>query len=293
LPAGTEITDVSQVQIKFSLPLKHVTLKNILDAIVKVADQPIEYTVEDYAVVFSPKPQSASPWRRMSSPRSVAPVVPVPSPAAAALPVIREPRRFNIDFGVWRPEPSPQVGPAAVGLEGDFWNTVGVPNNDHHIEAGMNFATGEPSAIQVEMINLGGGWGNDGLMRVQSPMLNSFNYPVNNQGGNSQVILHYVPPATYDVYIYGHGAKSAGYYGDYTLSVGKRKYGRKSTTHGMDAERNTKWVEGSQYVKFSGVKLGVGERMEILIKPGAQVSDDFGRTFADAMICGLQLVPVK
>jgi hypothetical protein len=35
-------------------------MKDVLDAIVKVADRPIEYTVEDYAVVFTPKPVSTS-----------------------------------------------------------------------------------------------------------------------------------------------------------------------------------------------------------------------------------------
>jgi len=36
-----------------------------------------------------------------------------------------------------------------------------------------------------------------------------------------------------------------------------------------------------------------GEDVEILIRPGAQVTDPAGRTFADAMICGLQLIPVE
>jgi len=39
--------------------------------------------------------------------------------------------------------------------------------------------------------------------------------------------------------------------------------------------------------------VGEGEEIEVLIQPGEQVTDPSGRTFADAMICGLQLVPVK
>jgi hypothetical protein len=61
----------------------------------------------------------------------------------------------------------------------------------------------------------------------------------------------------------------------------------------MDAIQNTKWVEGSQYVKFPNVKVGEGEEVEVLIRPGAQVTEPSGRTFADAMICGLQLIPVE
>jgi beta-lactamase regulating signal transducer with metallopeptidase domain/biopolymer transport protein ExbD len=203
-----------------------------------------------------------------------------------------EPQTFNIDFGAWRPEESRQIGPAAAGREGDFWNTVGVAWSNEHTESDLKFASGEPSPIRVEMINLGGGWGNDGRMGVKAPMLDSFNYPVNNQGGNSQVILHEAPPGEYDVYVYGHGTDPL-YYGDYTLTVGNHKYGRKTTSDKSDAIEKTAWVEGSQYVKFDRVRVAAGDKVEILIQPGGQVTDHWGRTFADAMICGLQLVPVK
>jgi hypothetical protein len=33
--------------------------------------------------------------------------------------------------------------------------------------------------------------------------------------------------------------------------------------------------------------------MEVFIQPGGQVTDGSGRTFSDAMICGLQLIPMK
>ncbi len=202
------------------------------------------------------------------------------------------PQTLNIDFGVWRPEPSKQVGPAATGSPGDLWNAVGVPNNNHHTESDLKFANGTPSPIQVEMINLGGGWGSSGAMGVDSPMYDTYNYPVNNQGGNSRVILHQVPPGKYQLYLYGHG-NAPGCYGDYELSVGGHNYGRKSTSHGVDAIENTGWVEGSQYVKFTGINAAQGETINILIRPGEPVTDSSGRTFADAMICGLQLVPAK
>jgi hypothetical protein len=56
LPAAMlapEPVDVSSVNIKLNMPLHNVRMKDVLDAIVKVADKPIEYTLEDYAVVFS------------------------------------------------------------------------------------------------------------------------------------------------------------------------------------------------------------------------------------------------
>ena len=200
------------------------------------------------------------------------------------------PETFNVDFGTWRPALSKQVGPAAAGSAGDYWNTVGVPWNNAHIQSDLKFANGQPSPIQVELINLGGGWGNSGQMGVKAPMLDGFNYPANNQGGNSRVILHRVPAGEYQVYLYGHGTAPL-YYGDYTLTVGGHNYGRKTTSQQGDAVRNTEWVEGSQYVKFADVTVRKGEPLDILIRPGGQVSDASGRTFADAMICGLQLIP--
>ena len=52
--------DLNAVNVRFNLPLRNVTMKDVLDAIVKVADNPIEYSLEDYAVVFSPRPEAVS-----------------------------------------------------------------------------------------------------------------------------------------------------------------------------------------------------------------------------------------
>jgi general secretion pathway protein D len=51
--------DPTTVTIHISPPLRNLRLADVLDAITKVADQPIKYTVEDYAVVFSAKPAEA------------------------------------------------------------------------------------------------------------------------------------------------------------------------------------------------------------------------------------------
>ncbi len=55
--APAEPFDVGAVLVKFSLPLRNVSLKDTLEAITKVAERPIEYSVEDYGVVISPKPE--------------------------------------------------------------------------------------------------------------------------------------------------------------------------------------------------------------------------------------------
>lgn len=48
-----ESVDISTVSVKFNIPLRHVTMADVLDAIVRVADHPIQYALEDYAVIFS------------------------------------------------------------------------------------------------------------------------------------------------------------------------------------------------------------------------------------------------
>ena len=47
--------DVGGIQIKINPPLTDVRLADALDAIVKVAEKPIKYSIEDYAIIFSLK----------------------------------------------------------------------------------------------------------------------------------------------------------------------------------------------------------------------------------------------
>jgi len=139
---------------------------------------------------------------------------------------------------------------------------------------------------------LAGAWSSHGSMGVHCPMFDSYNYPAGNHGGDSKVILHHVPPGKYHLYLYGHGTSPA-YYGNYEVTVGNVNYGRLRTSSGPDALQNTNWVEGSQYVCFRGLTVSPGADVEILIRPGAPTTTTTGRTIADAIICGLQLIPVE
>lgn len=195
------------------------------------------------------------------------------------------PVTFNIDFGIWRPQESFKSGPAADGQEGDYWNTVGVAWKDYHIERQLRNAKGQASPIVVEMINLGGGWSNKGVMKMKDFMYDNYNYPQNNQGGNSQVNLLQVPAGTYHIYIYGH-AERPEQNSRYMLTVGEHNYGVKATSQYQDAIDNIDWVEGSQYVKFSNITVFKGEEIQIYIRPEGQSS-------RDTIINGLQLIPVS
>ena len=53
--------DLGATAIELIPPLQDVSLLDLLDVIVKVADKPIKYSVEDYGVVFSPKTVETPP----------------------------------------------------------------------------------------------------------------------------------------------------------------------------------------------------------------------------------------
>jgi len=109
---------------------------------------------------------------------------------------------------------------------------------------------------------------------------------VNNRGGNSQVIFTRSLRQIQRLYL-RHGIYSE-YYGDYTLTV------ELTTTAGsnlptLDAVRNTKWVEGSQYVKFSDVKVALGKGRDSH-STGEQLHF-LTAHFCRCYDCGLQLIP--
>jgi beta-lactamase regulating signal transducer with metallopeptidase domain len=58
---GTVPENVDASAIKVKLVLQNASLHDALDAVVIVADRPIKYSVEDYAVVISPKPSGPEP----------------------------------------------------------------------------------------------------------------------------------------------------------------------------------------------------------------------------------------
>jgi hypothetical protein len=58
VPASVPDVPMDGVAVKFNLPLRNVRLLDVLNAIVKVADQPVKYSVEEFGVVFSPDAQS-------------------------------------------------------------------------------------------------------------------------------------------------------------------------------------------------------------------------------------------
>src|SRR5439155_18617286 len=54
VPTG-EAPDMNSVIVRINPPLKNISLEHLLEAITKVADKPIRYSVEEFAVIFSQK----------------------------------------------------------------------------------------------------------------------------------------------------------------------------------------------------------------------------------------------
>ncbi len=63
IPMGLppEPVDIGAISIKINPPLTDLRMADVLEAIVKVADRPIKYSIEDYAVVFSMRGAETQP----------------------------------------------------------------------------------------------------------------------------------------------------------------------------------------------------------------------------------------
>ena len=102
--AAGELVDPGTITIKITPPLKNVTLLQLLDAIRQMADQPLDFSVTDYAVWFFSKPPEAAPPEIRTQP------VPLPSPAT---------KQSNL---------APQVAPEPA-LPPDALKTMQTPTN--------------------------------------------------------------------------------------------------------------------------------------------------------------------
>jgi len=60
IPNNTEAPDIRATTIRIDPPLRNIRLVDLLEIIRRVADRPIEYTIQDYGVVFSVAPTDGS-----------------------------------------------------------------------------------------------------------------------------------------------------------------------------------------------------------------------------------------
>ena len=112
LPPPPEPVDPNSVIVRFNLPLRNVRLKDVLDAVVKVADKPLTYSVEDYGVVLSLDAAKAAAPQFGGGP--LVPRQPYGLASISPAPEVLEVRTFRVDTNTF-----------LSGLESAFGITVG------------------------------------------------------------------------------------------------------------------------------------------------------------------------
>jgi hypothetical protein len=189
--------------------------------------------------------------------------------AVAALNVVT-PVSNLIDVAFSGIYPTLKMGFAATGVStNDFWNTIyssSIPD--------LKYVNGSNSGANLTLV-----WGGTGANGASDPMYGNYVYA---QGGNMTMTISGLPPASYDLYLYGHGFADA-INSTFDVSVGSRDYGAQTTTQ-YASWLSDVWKEGIQYVRFTNVSVSVGETLTNLIKPGP--------TSPYAIISGLQMNPV-
>jgi hypothetical protein len=200
------------------------------------------------------------------------------------------PKLLNIDFGAYTFNGSTKTGPAVVGSSGDFWNAVQIPGCSLFNRNNLSSADHSISPVVVEIQNLTGAWssaGNDGWpglprLGLADNMLYDYGYSMSS-GSTASVILRNITAGDYNLYLYNK-TPAADQNGDYTVTVGSRDYGRKTTSADTSSPTATQWQEGNQYVVFP-ITVNAGDAVSILIQPSLN-------SMQHAQISGLQLAPV-
>lgn len=59
--APPEPVDMSGISVKMYTPVANMRLQHVLDVIIKSADRPIKYSIEDYGIIFTLRPQETVP----------------------------------------------------------------------------------------------------------------------------------------------------------------------------------------------------------------------------------------
>jgi hypothetical protein len=192
-------------------------------------------------------------------------------------------RLLNVDFGSWW---ELAVGFAAVGhTTNDVWNRYAAPWSLLGEISGAVWSDGTPSPVRIIVENAPGQWSND----TKDPMYRTYSYPHN--GAPIIVTISNLPPALYDLYLYGHGGPNHQQRAPTPEDARQNSVFRVTTpdngtfygeaaTAATEAWLNPVWKEGSQFVVFRKVAATEGT-IEIVVQRGES---------PHAVISGMQLV---
>lgn len=188
------------------------------------------------------------------------------------------PKLINVQFGI---DASPlKEGPAAYGQSAtDYWNRYSrdLPNGGYKSLGALNglkWSDGSDSTAGLTIANAPGAWGNGN----PDPMFGVYLYASNSDP--ITITVTNLPAGRYTVYAYAHGGPPDNQNAAIEILGGTTSYGVAKTTT-QPGWNNTNWVEGRQYVRFTGVTVSAGESLTIMSRADG---------ITQALINGLQLV---
>lgn len=157
-----------------------------------------------------------------------------------------------------------KTGPAAVGVAtNDFWNVYSRDVSDDWdwrssgTVAGLKWTDGTVTPASLTVTNAMGAW----YTFSDDAMLESYLYPISRSGALGSLIEN-LPPQRYDIYVYAHG-QPTNENASIEIKVGGVSVGTRSTSAapGWDSAA---WIDGNQFVTFSGVEIPAGASLEII-----------------------------
>jgi len=174
-----------------------------------------------------------------------------------------------IDVAITAPTTS-KVGFAATGVtSNDYWNAF---MNNNGVITNLAYMDGTPSGAAITVPT----GMKEGYNGASDPMYGLACY----QQADIVMTVTNLPPATYDLYLYGHGSLND-QNSIFEVGVPSVSYGSEATTNGPGWIYSA-WLEGVQYVEFTNVSVDTGQTLTITAEPGAS---------GYAFVSGLQIVP--
>jgi len=166
------------------------------------------------------------------------------------------------------PQFGTKTGPAAIGVaSGDLWNvysrdTTGLWDwQEGGSVANLKWTDGSDSGVNLTVTNAQGAW----FTFSDDSMMQSYLYPIGRSGALISTLTN-LPPQRYDIYVYAHGQPDAEN-AQIELKVGGTNVATRSTSS-LPGWSGPGWVDGNQFVLFSGVEVAAGQTVEIISRGG-------------------------
>jgi len=156
-----------------------------------------------------------------------------------------------------------EVGAAAAGHAGDFWNATNQGNVANFTLSNILNVSSLPIPTTIQLSNLPGVWGLS-TNGVGDAMYQIFRY---SWGGNSDIYINNIQQGTYDIYLYGTGGGGSNFQLIYN---GVPQSTRSTDSNAATSSGLATWVNGEQYVVFANFTVvACGDTLQIHITPNS------------------------